>query len=193
MGAEPTGPAGDVELRPATGDDADAIAAVLLRTRTEAAAAAVMPPAVHPASDMIRHVREHLLGRREVWVAQVAAAGAVADTDQPSELVAVMTLAESWLDDLYVLPGHAGRGIGSALLDLARALRPAGFDLWVFEVNTPAQRFYERHGLVELERTDGSGNVEGAPDRRYRWRGHRTGSASSRGEVSVPAATVALT
>lgn len=161
-------------LRPATEDDVDAITSVLLRTRAAAVAAGTMPPAVHPASDMARHVREDLLVRREVWVSEV-----------PDEVVAVMSLDDRWLDDLYVVAGHAGRGIGSTMLDLAKTLRPDGFDLWVFEVNTPAQRFYERHGLVELERTDGAENPERAPDRRYGW---RSGTA-----VSVPRARVLLT
>jgi 8-oxo-dGTP pyrophosphatase MutT (NUDIX family) len=36
---------------------------------------------------------------------------------------------------------------------------------------TALQRFYERHGFIEIERTDGSGNEEQAPDVRYRWSG----------------------
>jgi ribosomal protein S18 acetylase RimI-like enzyme len=96
-----------------------------------------------------------------------------------------MALDDTWLDDLYVAPRRAGRGIGSALLDLAKALRPGGFGLWVFEMNGPARRFYERHGLVPVERTDGSGNEERAPDVRYAWRPD--------GAVSVPRATVLLT
>ena len=108
---------------------------------------------------MIRHVREDVLPHRAVWVA-----------DADGDVVAVMALDDRWLDDLYVRPDHAGQGVGSALLDLAKALRPDGFELWVFEVNTPARRFYERHGLVLLERTDGAGNEERAPDLRYGWR-----------------------
>jgi GNAT superfamily N-acetyltransferase len=165
--------AADMHLRPALDADAQAIATVLLRARSAAVAAGNMPAAVHPASDMVRHVREDLLASREVWVAE-APPGGVADSPAPvaeaAEVVAVMSLDDQWLDDLYVAPGHAGQGIGSALLDLAKALRPRGFDLWVFEVNTPARRFYERHGLVELDRTDGSGNDERAPDCRYGWR-----------------------
>ncbi|MEO5853505.1 MAG: GNAT family N-acetyltransferase [Nocardioides sp.] len=75
------------------------------------------------------------------------------------------------LDDLYVSPDHAREGIGSALLDLAMSLRPDGFCLWVFESNTPAREFYARHGLVTLERTDGDGNEEKAPDLRLAWPG----------------------
>ena len=148
----------ELDLRPATEEDAGAIAEVMLAARVEAVATGSMPPPVHPASDMIRHVREDVLPHRAVWVA-----------DADGDVVAVMALDDRWLDDLYVRPDHAGQGVGSALLDLAKALRPDGFELWVFEVNTPARRFYERHGLVAVERTDGAGNVERAPDWRYAW------------------------
>ena len=148
-----------IALRPADTADVEAIAEVMLTARDASVTAGSMPAAVHPASDMPRHVREDLLPHREVWVAQ--------PPDGP--VVAVMVLDETWLDDLYVAPEHAGQGIGSALLDLAKTLRPGGFDLWVFEVNAPARRFYERHGLVAMERTDGAGNVERAPDWRYSW------------------------
>jgi chorismate mutase len=41
----------------------------------------------------------------------------------------------------------------------------------VFEMNEPARRFYAHHGLVELERTDGSANEEKKPDIRMAWPG----------------------
>jgi chorismate mutase len=41
----------------------------------------------------------------------------------------------------------------------------------VFEMNTPARAFYERHGLLELERTDGRGNEEKCPDIKMAWPG----------------------
>jgi hypothetical protein len=31
-------------------------------------------------------------------------------------------------------------------------------------------RFYQRHGFVPVERTDGAGNEEREPDVRYQWR-----------------------
>jgi chorismate mutase len=77
-----------------------------------------------------------------------------------------------WLDHLFVHPEHLDAGIGSVLIELVKSLRPDGFSLWVFESNTGARRFYARHGLVELERTDGSGNEEKAPDVRMAWSGH---------------------
>ena len=61
-----------------------------------------------------------------------------------------------------------GQGIGSRLLERAKAERPDGLDLWTFQANTGARRFYERHGFVEVARTDGD-NEEGEPDIRLRW------------------------
>lgn len=118
-----------------------------------------MPPSVH-ADDEAYPWLAGRLREDEVWVAEVA-----------GQVVGYARLAGAWLDDLYVLPAHAGRGVGSALLDLAKALRPGGFSLWVFETNRPARDFYARHGLVELERTDGSDNEEKAPDIRMAWPG----------------------
>lgn len=144
-------------LRPATDADAPAVAEVHLASRR----AAAMPPPVHEDDDvrgwLAQRVRED-----EVWVA-----------DDDGHVVGYARLSEAWLDDLYVLPDHAGRGVGAALIEVAKARRPDGFCLWVFEVNVPARRFYARHGLVELERTDGSANEERAPDLRMAWPGAR--------------------
>jgi GNAT superfamily N-acetyltransferase len=76
-----------------------------------------------------------------------------------------------WLDHLFVRPDATGGGVGSTLLDLVKSLRPDGFSLWVFESNTGARRFYRRHGLAELERTDGSANEEKSPDIKMAWPG----------------------
>ena len=142
-------------LRPAGPDDLPAVAEVHLAAR----AAAAMPPPVHPPDDVRRWVRSWDLGTTEVWVAEGS-----------DGVLGYARLTDAWLDDLYVLPEHRGAVVGSALLDLAKALRPAGFGLWVFEQNAPARAFYARHGLLEVERTDGSGNEERAPDIRVEWR-----------------------
>ena len=65
----------------------------------------------------------------------------------------------------------AGRGIGARLLSVAKRERPRGLRLWTFASNTAAQRLYERHGVVEIHRTDGQHNEERAPDILYIWRG----------------------
>ena len=85
-------------------------------------------------------------------------------------IVAMMVLAEGWIEQLYVAPDWRGRGLGDRLVALAKGRQPAGLQLWTFQVNGPARRFYERHGFRVVELTDGRGNEELEPDVRYAWR-----------------------
>jgi len=71
---------------------------------------------------------------------------------------------------MYVEPGHQAKGLGSALLTADLALMPQPVQsLWVLEGNSPARRFYERHGFAADGARDvlarGSGE---APELRYR-------------------------
>jgi chorismate mutase len=120
-----------------------------------------MPAPVHDDDDVRSWMAGRLRAGDEVWVAEAEGGG----------LAGYLRMTPEWLDDLYVSPRLTGQGIGSALLDLAKSRRPSGFALWVFETNTGARRFYRRHGLVELEHTDGSTNEERAPDLRMAWPG----------------------
>jgi GNAT superfamily N-acetyltransferase/chorismate mutase len=149
-------PTDDLVLRPAEEGDAPAVADIHLAARREAA----MPPPVHTADEVRHWLSGRLQSTDEVWLAEVDGVAA-----------GYARMTRTWLDDLYVAPAHAGRGVGSALLDLVKAQRPQGFCLWVFESNEPARRFYAGRGLVELERTDGSGNEERSPDIRLAWPG----------------------
>ncbi len=148
----------DLSLRPAGPDDVPAIVRVFLDAR--AAAVPAMPPPVHTEDEVRGYHHERLAAGDELWVAETVGA-----------VVAYCHVAGDWLDALYVEPGHAGRGTGTALLDLVKTLRPDGFALWVFVTNERARRFYRRHGLVELEGTDGSENEERSPDLRMAWPG----------------------
>jgi len=74
------------------------------------------------------------------------------------------------LDHLYVDPSWHGQGLGSALLHMAKKGR-ARLDLWVFQRNEQARRFYEHRGFTFVALTDGSGNEERMPDVHYRWTG----------------------
>lgn len=143
-------------IRAATAEDAPAVADLLLRARR--AAVPAIPPLVHDDDDVRRWTREVLLPSCEVWLAD----------DDDGTLVGVLALEGDWVDQLYLEPTHTGRGIGTLLLDHAKARRPGGLDLWAFQSNTGARRFYERHGFVAVGTTDGD-NEEGEPDVRYRW------------------------
>ncbi len=154
-------------LRPGTPDDADALAELMTAARR--AAVPRMPPPVHTAEEDRAWVGRQLAGEREVWVAE---AGDV--------LVGYLLLEPGWLHSLYVRPDLCGQGIGSFMLDFVKGLRPDGFALWVFESNEPARRFYRRHGLVEIRRTDGADNEEHAPDLEMAWLGDEPFSALRR-------------
>lgn len=73
------------------------------------------------------------------------------------------------VDALYLALAARGQGIGSALLDEAKAAEPV-LRLWTFQANSAARAFYARAGFVEIERTDGAGNEERLPDVRLEWR-----------------------
>jgi chorismate mutase/GNAT superfamily N-acetyltransferase len=148
----------DVELRPAGAADLPAIAALYLRVRE--AAVPSMPPNIHSDPEVREYVGSWQLDVREVWVAESA-----------GTLLGFASVQGDWLDGLYVTPDAAGQGIGSALLDVVKGLRPRGFCLWVFESNRSARTFYDHRGLVALERTDGSGNEEHSPDVKMAWPG----------------------
>lgn len=100
--------------------------------------------------------------RREAWVA----------VDR-RRVVGLLVLVEAEIEQLYLAPEWRGNGIGDRFIELAKQRRPGGLSLWTFQVNKPAQRFYERHGFVPAERTDGSANEEREPDVRYEWNQHR--------------------
>jgi ribosomal protein S18 acetylase RimI-like enzyme len=158
----------DVDIRRASADDADAVADVWLRSFGRALptvrrahsdaevrawiGSVVIPPPTRSDS------REAPESQRETWVATIGGG-----------LAAMMVLHDGEIDQLYVDPGYQGRGLGGRLVELAKRRSPSGLALWTFQVNRSAQRFYERHGFVAVERTDGSGNEEQEPDVRYVW------------------------
>jgi GNAT superfamily N-acetyltransferase len=145
-----------VSVRRAEPGDAAAAADVYVRARHHAVPA--IPPMVHPDDDVRRYWAETLFESHEIWVAEAN-----------DEIVAVMALEDDWVDQLYVAPGETGHGVGTQLLDLAKARRPDGLRLWAFVSNVDARRFYERHGFVEIGGTDGD-NEEQAPDVLYEWK-----------------------
>ncbi|MEW2306316.1 GNAT family N-acetyltransferase [Streptomyces sp. NPDC006655] len=144
-----------VVLRRAGATDAGAVADVWLRSYR-----AALPTVVRAHSDdeVRAYFRDVVVPERETWLAE--AAGLV---------VGVMVLAGDLLSQLYLDPGWRGRGLGDRFVALAKERSPQGLALWTFQVNKPAQRFYERHGFVAVESTDGSGNEEREPDVRYVW------------------------
>ena len=83
----------------------------------------------------------------------------------------LLVLDGSKLDWFFVDPVAQSRGVGSALIEHAKALSPSGLTLWVFESNRRAPGILRATGFVIVARTDGAGNEEKVPDIRYAWPG----------------------
>ncbi len=151
---------GEVQLRPARVVDGPGVAAVFGAARAQMT---YLPTLHTPEEDV-------------AFFSAVVARGdggpgdhAVEVAEVDKVVVGFGAVREGWLDHLYVDPGWQGRGIGGQLLDWAKAVRPGGLTLSVFEQNTRARALYERAGFGDVERTDGSGNEERVPDIKMRW------------------------
>ena len=95
-----------------------------------------------------RIVREEYLPNAELWI--------VADErDRP---VGFMGMSGSKVDSLFIDPDHAGRGLGTAMMDHARTLASA-LSVDVNAHNEGAVSFYRRLGFRQVGRspTDDSG------------------------------------
>ena len=147
----------DISLRTATEEDASAVADVLIESRL-----AFLPfaPSAHPMHSVRKWVAERLIPSQRVHVAE-----------QSGKVIAVLATSEdeaySWIDQLYVLPGHVGLGVGSLLLQHAHANLRRPIRLYTFQANSGARRFYERFGYRALDFTDGLSNEERCPDVLY--------------------------
>ncbi len=140
-------------LRPAGSGDAEAIAALFSASRR----LLDFLPELHTVEEDRCFIAGTVLRDCAVTVAEA-----------DDRIVGFIAERDGWIEQLYVAPAAIGAGIGAALLADAMA-RNGALELWCFARNTAARRFYERHGFVAVEFTDGADNEAGAPDVRYRW------------------------
>jgi 6-phosphogluconolactonase len=145
-----------IALRRAEAADADQVGDVWLA----AFAATYDFPHSHTDMEVRAWLRDQVVGRQETWVA----------VDPDGTVAGFMALDDHMLDQLYLRPGRTGQGLGSRLVALAKTRRADGLDLYTFQVNTGARRFYERHDFRPVDFSDGAHNEERQPDVRYRWR-----------------------
>jgi len=144
----------EISFRLATSADAASLADIHRSARAES-----MPwlAVVHTPEEELEFFLNHVIPNSEV---HVACSG--------EKIAGFIARQYNHVEHLYVSPSFWARGIGSLLLAFARrdAVR---LDLWTFQRNSGARRFYERHKFTAIEFTDGSRNEEKEPDVRYVW------------------------
>ncbi|MBC8135414.1 MAG: GNAT family N-acetyltransferase [Fibrella sp.] len=147
-------------FRPATSDDAEAVADVYLVSRRTFLSFA---PLAHSELEIRGWIRDILIPTGQVTVAE-----------ESGKIIGMMATSRDsdagWIDHLYLLPGDTGRGIGSAFVARAKAELGSPIRLYTFQENHAARRFYEHHGFVTITFGDGSGNEEQCPDVLFEWR-----------------------
>jgi putative acetyltransferase len=147
-----------MDIRPAREEEIEPITRLFVRSRNE------MDYLPRVPDEHIGLIADRIRGHEEIWVAEEA-----------GRLLGFIGIEHSKnldapvLERIYVEPGEQNRGVGAALLDKAKELRPQGLHLWVFQKNEGARRLYERHGFRLVKLTDGTDNMEREPDALYRW------------------------
>ena len=114
-------------------------------------------PVPNPRDDHLRYFDEHVLAETTVHLAL-----------RDGELAGFGAFTPESVMQLYVHVDHLGQGIGTRLLELAKAGSGGRLWLYTFVTNARAQRFYERHGFDLVER--GFEPVMQLGDLRYEWR-----------------------
>jgi ribosomal protein S18 acetylase RimI-like enzyme len=148
----------DGKTRVRFAEEADAAVIARIHMTSRLATMPYLPPQERSHEEVTRWIRDVVLRRCRTWVAV-----------RGSEIVGYAALDGDMLEDLYLRPDVRRQGIGTLLLDEVRRHSPGGLSLYVFQQNTDARAFYERHGFTVLDTNDGERNMENLPDLTLRW------------------------
>jgi|SRR5215203_1303229 len=146
-----------VTIRELRADDVEAVIALWHETKLDAYPYLPLEQSRTIEEDR-RFFREVILPGSVLWVGFDRTA-----------LAGFLALQDSYIDRLYIHPAHQRRGVGSALMEQAKALSPAGLELHTHQKNTQARAFYERHGFT-IAKLGISPPPESEPDIEYHWR-----------------------
>jgi len=140
-------------LRRASACDADAIAQVY----STSFRLLTFLPMLHTVEEDRRFITNVILKDYEVTVAE-----------DETGIVAFLALRGEEVRLLYTPPDRIGMGAGTQLIDAAKASGIGALELWCFQSNERARRFYEARGFHAIRFTDGAQNEEQTPDVRWR-------------------------
>jgi putative acetyltransferase len=141
-------------LRRATACDADAI----VNVHWASFRLLTFLPMLHTIEENRRFIANVILKECMVTVAE-----------DESGIVAFLALRGEEVRLFYTRPDRIGMGAGSQLIDAVKASGVGGLELWCFQANERARRFYEQRGFRPIRFTEGAENEEKTPDVRYRW------------------------
>ena len=115
-------------------------------------------PILHTVEEDRRYIQNVILNECEVTVAE-----------DESGIVSFLARQGEEIRLLHTRPDRIGVGAGTQLIDAEKASGIGALELWCFEANERARRFYEARGFRAIRFTDGAHNEERMPDIRYRW------------------------
>jgi GNAT superfamily N-acetyltransferase len=141
-------------LRRATACDAKAVANVF----SASFRLLTFLPILHTVEEDRRYIQNVILNECEVTVAE-----------DESGIVSFLARQGEEVRLLHTRPDRIGMGAGTQLIDAAKATGIGALELWCFQANERARRFYEARGFRAIRFTDGADNEEQMPDVRYRW------------------------
>ena len=95
----------------------------------------------HPLEDQLAFLHREVVPENKVLLVLDGADGPIA---------AFIAFSKEKVAQLYVHIDYQGRGIGKALLDVAKRESSGRLHLFTFARNTRARRFYERNGFREI-------------------------------------------
>ncbi len=114
---------------------------------------------IHSMEEVARHYKNVVYRDSKIFV--------VASKDSVMGFVALS--ADHTITALYVDGRYRGQGIGHLLIEKAKSEHHEFAQLWTFQKNIAAQKFYEREGFAIIHQTDGD-NDECLPDYLMEWR-----------------------
>lgn len=139
-------------IRPLRPDEVPEVAAFYIDIQADTV------PTIHPLYEVIDYITTVRVANGSSYV-----------LEQNGNILGWLDVAEGWVNHLYVRRGDTGKGIGKELLTYAKFKSPMGLQLWTFQVNERARRFYKREGFQEVELTNGENCEEKHPDVRLVW------------------------
>lgn len=113
----------------------------------------------HPIEDQIEYFEGDVLPKYEVSLLR---------EDGSGKIVGLLACHSDEIEALYVHVDYHRQGLGTRLLELAKAQSSGRLQLYTFERNQNAQRFYEHHGFRVIAR--GFEEFWQLADLRYEWR-----------------------